>query len=212
MASARRIITLLLLFCSPLVGSWQAQFRTAVRGPPNGILRCSSRLRGGSARTPFLPKTNHPSAFSESALFSVWPECNDPAIAAYLGVGQRSRLGEKMLDHRDRTGIRTPIAAIARELALDGAVDSKEFFEATEFYQRVRKRVRRPAVVDLACGHGLTGVLFAALERTVERVLLVDARRPASFDAILSAVARAAPWTANKVVPRAAICDAARPL
>jgi len=117
-----------------------------------------------------------------------------------------------MLDHRDRTGIRTPIAAIARELALDGAVDSKEFFEATEFYQRVRKRVRRPAVVDLACGHGLTGVLFAALERTVERVLLVDARRPASFDAILSAVARAAPWTANKVVPRAAICDAARPL
>ena len=49
-------------------------------------------------------------------------------------------------------------------------------------------------MLDLACGHGLAGLLFAALERTVEKVVLVDARRPACFDAIFEAVVRAAPW------------------
>ena len=60
--------------------------------------------------------------------------------------------------------------ALARELAAVRALDSKEFFEATEFYQRVRKRVRRPIMIDLACGHGLVGLLFACLERVVEKV------------------------------------------
>jgi len=42
-----------------------------------------------------------------------------------------------------------------------GAIDAKEFFEAVEFYARVRKRVRRPVMLDLACGHGLVGELYA---------------------------------------------------
>jgi hypothetical protein len=33
--------------------------------------------------------------------------------------------------------------------------------------------VRRKVVLDLACGHGLVGILFAALERSVEKVLFL---------------------------------------
>ena len=47
-----------------------------------------------------------------------------------------------------------------------GAIDAKEFFEAVEFYARVRKRVRRPVMLDLACGHGLVRLLFASCELT----------------------------------------------
>ena len=46
-----------------------------------------------------------------------------------------------------------------------GAIDAKEFFEAVEFYARVRKRVRRPVMLDLACGHGLVRLLFASCEQ-----------------------------------------------
>ncbi len=49
-----------------------------------------------------------------------------------------------------------------------GAIDAKEFFEAVEFYARVRKRVRRPVMLDLACGHGLVR-LFPELRADVCR-------------------------------------------
>ena len=45
--------------------------------------------------------------------------------------------------------------------------------------------VRRSVVVDLCAGHGLTGMVFAAFERSVEEVWLVDkgsVRRLPSFD------------------------------
>ncbi len=59
---------------------------------------------------------------------------------------------------------------------------------------------RRPTVVDLACGHGLAGVLFAVLERdVVKQVLLLDTRQPKSFDSIMRAVATVAPWAVARV-------------
>jgi hypothetical protein len=51
----------------------------------------------------------------------------------------------------------------------------------------------------LCCGHGLTGILFAVFERTIERVYLVDTKRPRSFDKILEAAVEVAPWVADKV-------------
>ena len=54
-------------------------------------------------------------------------------------------------------------------------------------------------IVDLCCGHGLVGMLFAVFERKVERVVLVDQRKPASFPAIWQAMCKAAPWVAKKV-------------
>jgi ubiquinone/menaquinone biosynthesis C-methylase UbiE len=54
-------------------------------------------------------------------------------------------------------------------------------------------------MLDLACGHGLAGVLFAVLESKVSRVILIDKQRPTSHDRIMSAVKKVAPWAVNKV-------------
>ncbi len=43
----------------------------------------------------------------------------------------------------------------------------QEVLEACEFVERVRRRVRRACVVDLAAGHGLVGLLLAAIEPQV---------------------------------------------
>ena len=63
----------------------------------------------------------------------------------------------------------------------------------------MRKDVRRPTVVDLCCGHGLTGILFAIFEREVNEVVLVDTRRPKSHDSIIDAVSEVAPWAPKKL-------------
>ena len=88
---------------------------------------------------------------------------------------------------------------LARSLAEERAVPVKEVFESFEFFGRVRKYVRGPVVADLCAGHGLTGVLFAAFERSVQQVHLIDRRRPPSADRVLAAVARVAPWVTDKV-------------
>lgn len=89
--------------------------------------------------------------------------------------------------------------AFARALCERSAVPAKELFEATETFALARKTVRRPLVADLCCGHGLAGVMFALMERQVERVLLVDQVRPGSAEVVLEAAASVAPWAVPKV-------------
>jgi hypothetical protein len=150
----------------------------------------------------FGPKVNHPTSFEHDPPFAYKP-LNDPAARAELLVGSRTRLSSVHVRffERQMKNERSEIspARLAHALALRECVDAKELFESLEFYLRVRRRVRRPVVIDLACGHGLCGLLFAALERDVVGVALVDARRPNSFDAILAAVTDVAPWAAAKV-------------
>ncbi|MEE2787009.1 MAG: methyltransferase [Myxococcota bacterium] len=88
---------------------------------------------------------------------------------------------------------------LARSLAKYHAIDMKEFCESFEFFQRVRKAVRRPVVVDLCGGHGFVGILFAVFERSVNQVVLVDTRRPKSHDQIMTAALEVAPWIAEKM-------------
>lgn len=88
---------------------------------------------------------------------------------------------------------------LARELCHERALPIKELAEAFEFFATVRKHVRQPEMVDLCSGHGLVGILFAAFERKVERVRLIDRRRPQRFENIWRAAVRAAPWVAEKV-------------
>jgi len=156
---------------------------------------------GGSVCEP------QPGPWCETARFQGLVECNDPSIATRLGVGQRARVGLTLLEHlqaqpsaeragRDDLWIRK----LGRELAADEAIDSKEFFESLEFFLRVRKRVRRPIMVDLACGHGLAGLLFACLEPQVEKVVLLDARPPKSYKQIVASLSRSCPWINDKVV------------
>ena len=88
---------------------------------------------------------------------------------------------------------------IARGLAERRAFPFKELFESFEFFERVRKRMRAPCVADLCAGHGLTGMLFAVFEPSVQRVVLVDRSRPRNHDKVLSAVVEVAPWVEEKV-------------
>ena len=88
---------------------------------------------------------------------------------------------------------------LGRALSARCAIDMKELCEAFEFFERTRRRVRAPDVADLCCGHGLTGLLFALFERTVERVWLVDRVCPQSYATILEAVAEVGPWVRDKV-------------
>ena len=164
-----------------------------------------TRRLAGPKQTAFLAKTNHPAAWNDDAGFMGFSDCNSVKIATILQVGERERMGQPMLEYLKGTEgvgeskVSGGLRALAFELACEEAIDSKEFFEAVEFYLRVRKRVRRRVVIDLACGHGLVGLLFACLERSVEKVVLVDKRRPASFDVLVPALARVAPWVTEKV-------------
>lgn len=80
------------------------------------------------------------------------------------------------------------------------ATSLKELLESAEFYMRTRRRLRGAVVVDLCAGHGLVGLLFAAFERSVAQVRLLDKRKPPCAEKILEAVTSVAPWVAEKVV------------
>ena len=88
---------------------------------------------------------------------------------------------------------------IARALAERRAMPFKEVLESFELFERVRRRLRATEVADLCCGHGLTGLLFAAFERDVARVTLLDRRRPPSFDTVREAVAEIVPRLEGRV-------------
>ena len=88
---------------------------------------------------------------------------------------------------------------LVRELAKQKTLPVKEILESFEFFARVRKRVRTACVTDLCCGHGLTGILFALFERSVERVVLIDQQQPPSHAKALAAAIRVGPWVAGKV-------------
>ncbi len=84
-------------------------------------------------------------------------------------------------------------------LADERALPIKEVTEAFEFFAVTRKYLRGEVVVDLCCGHGLAGILFAAIERRTEKVLLCDRRKPDHFENVWRATTRVAPWIVDKV-------------
>ena len=106
---------------------------------------------------------------------------------------------------------------LARALAESEAIDVKEFVESFEVFTHLRHKRHRllrgasggagggegggggVVVVDLCCGHGLTGLLFAVFERDVAKVVLHDRTRPPAFGKILEACVEVAPWVAPKV-------------
>jgi len=88
---------------------------------------------------------------------------------------------------------------LARQLASSQSISLKELLESFEFHARVRRRLRSTTMVDLCCGHGLTGILFAVFERQVKHVVLVDHSEPASAARLLAAATAVAPWVADKI-------------
>lgn len=130
----------------------------------------------------------------QDASFRAFRRFNRQEDAAVAGL--RERIDNRVLALFDGPSMPD---RIARELARRRVVKMKEVFESFEFFERVRRRVRRPVMVDLCAGHGLTGVLFAAFERSVERVFLVDLVKPPSHARLMEAVGAVAPWVHDKV-------------
>ncbi len=126
--------------------------------------------------------------------FKAFRAFNAPELRPLTRV--RARLHPDAVDYFPGDGLPDKIA---RALARSKALPVKELFESFEFFERTRRRVRGAVVADLCCGHGLTGLVFAAFERRVETVLLVDRRRPPSFDTVCDAVASVAPWVRDKI-------------
>lgn len=126
--------------------------------------------------------------------FRIFKQFNDPDFA--LKVDCRDRLRKS--DTRWFPGEYLS-SEFARALCEQRAIPFKEVLESFEFYGCVRKQVRAPDMADLCCGHGLVGVIFAMFERQVQRVVLLDRKRPDSHDLVLNAARAVAPWVEEKL-------------
>ncbi len=134
-----------------------------------------------------------------SPSFLVYPQFNAPELLPYARMKHRIHSLPPELFPTNHLPDR-----LAQALARHRVVHVKELLEAFEFYRRVRRRVRRPAIVDLCAGHGLAGLIFALCERSVSRVILLDERRPETFDRILDAFVDVGPWVRERVSYRTA--------
>jgi len=122
-----------------------------------------------------------------------------PGFDGDLAWAARSRF---RLDRKAAPHLRSPdprVRPIVEALAERRAINIKEVLESFETWARTRRRVRSRVMADLCCGHGLTGLLFAALEPKVERVVLLDRRKPPKADLLLEAIVEAAPAAREKV-------------
>ena len=130
----------------------------------------------------------------EQVAFKVFRRFNRPTLRALTGVS--ARLDSRWCEHFPTDSLPDKVA---RALAERRAIAVKELFESFEFFARVRRRLRAAQLVDVCCGHGLTGMLFALFERRVETVRLIDTRKPQSHDVIRDALCEVAPWVGDKV-------------
>lgn len=125
--------------------------------------------------------------------FRAYPQFNQPELAKIAHL--RHRVNKLCLPYFDR---KSGPDRLARAFVACRAIDVKELLESSEFYVRTRKRLRSKHMVDLCCGHGLTGLLFAT-EHCVETVTLVDRKRPDSFSVILEVFAELYPYVIPKI-------------
>jgi len=128
------------------------------------------------------------------AAFRFLRALNAPGLSTY--AGSKTRVGRNTAQYFEGA---TLTDRLVRELCADRALPIKELVEACEFFAVTRKYLRSETVVDLCAGHGLAGILFAVFQRETTQVLLCDRRRPASFEVVLAAVTRAAPWIEDQV-------------
>lgn len=182
------------------------------------------------------PRRNHPTAFDERPPFkgplslesTSSPDLHRHRIKRYY-EDPSNNLQLPTYDRPPRLEVssstETILKTIVDHLALtDAPVDAKEVAESVEFYHRSAKRLlgaaRRIArsssmtddghacvtVQDLCCGHGLTGMLFAACnpQRSSESVattaVLVDQFEPQSHWQLRETIAEVCPWMAEDAV------------
>ena len=129
-----------------------------------------------------------------SPTFKAYRQFNQAELSHHAGRRERDFNLIPVLFNRDHIA-----DEIARVLGAARAVNLKEIIESFEFFQRIRKRVRRPVVADFCCGHGLVGILFALLERSVEEVYLLDLAFPKAQARMIEALSSKWPWIESKL-------------
>ena len=129
--------------------------------------------------------------------FKFFPQLNQLPSKHQKVVGSGSRLFESFAKEYFRND--TLQDQLVRSIAANRLLPIKEVLESFEFFARVRKQTRAPAVADLCCGHGLIGLLFGLFEKRVERVMLVDRQTPDSRQKLIEVVDSIAPWVKTKI-------------
>jgi hypothetical protein len=130
--------------------------------------------------------------------FKAYRQFNTPVLRTELSsfLKKKSRIDESMRALFNGKG---PFDQLAQRLIERRCLPLKEVLESAETFERIRKGIRGPVVADLCCGHGLVGLLFAYLERSVETVYLVDHRFPPSLSTLLDIFDECAPWVRPKI-------------
>ncbi len=133
-----------------------------------------------------------------SSTFRFFPVLNDLEHNNWLSAGNRIRnnTAEKYFSAD------TLQDKIVRAIIKERAINIKEILEAFEFFAQIRKKLKSKCVVDLCCGHGFIGLLFAIFERKVEKVILVDKIEPPSRQKLINCLTEVAPWIAPKIENR----------
>ncbi|KAJ1455969.1 hypothetical protein M885DRAFT_616793 [Pelagophyceae sp. CCMP2097] len=152
---------------------------------------------------PFAPRGRGVTPYSVDAPFSAWPQLNDAAFASAVGVSARRRVEIRAGSPLEQLYSNDTLQAkLLAALSRRNAVDRKEYFETFEFFSQVRSGCVSPeakTLIDVAGGHGLLGALFAVFEARFDSVVIVDTRRPPSYDAVVDALAEVAPWACGKL-------------
>lgn len=86
---------------------------------------------------------------------------------------------------------------VARTVCEADCLPRKELYESWEVARRVRRRFRGGRVVDLACGHALTGSIMMILDSTSEHGLALDRKLPPSAPRLLASLRRVWPRLAQ---------------
>ncbi|MBM4280792.1 MAG: methyltransferase [Deltaproteobacteria bacterium] len=110
-----------------------------------------------------------------------------------FAAGSKSRLTDK--DALRFVGD-SLFARIGRVVCGAGVLPRKELYESWEVARRVHRLLRRQPrrrVVDLACGHGLTGALLLLLDPRLPQGVGIDRRLPPSARALRAALTAAWP-------------------
>lgn len=110
-----------------------------------------------------------------------------------FAAGSKSRLTDKDLDRFDGD---TLFHRVGRAVCGVGVLPRKELYESWEVARRVHRLLRRHPrrrVVDVACGHGLTGALLLLLDPHLAAGVGVDRRLPPSSQALRAALTAAWP-------------------
>jgi len=137
---------------------------------------------------------------STKGRFRFFPQLNDQDYTDWMH--STDRMTEKTTDLHFQSD--TLQDKLLRAMAKERMIPIKEVLESFEFFSRIRKTVRSEFVVDLFCGHGLLGMLFAIFEPNVERVLLIDRKQPDSQARLIKIISEVAPWAIEKIETRKA--------